>query len=140
MPRPYSDDLRERVAHSVACGRTCRETAALFGVSVASVVRWSQRQRETGSAASKPMGRQQPSSLAPHRDWILARLDAVPDATLRGLVRELGDRGVETSYGAVWRLVRRAGLSFKKKPVRRRAGPGRRGPEAAAVEDPSGQA
>ena len=35
MPRPYSDDLRERAAALVASGRSCRETAALFGVSVA---------------------------------------------------------------------------------------------------------
>ena len=31
MARPYSLDLRERVVGSVAGGRTCRETAALFG-------------------------------------------------------------------------------------------------------------
>lgn len=35
MPRPYSDDLRERAAALVASGRSCHETAALFGVSVA---------------------------------------------------------------------------------------------------------
>ena len=49
MARPYSLDLRERVVGSVAGGRTCRETAALFGVSVASVVKWSQRHRATVS-------------------------------------------------------------------------------------------
>jgi hypothetical protein len=56
MARPYSQDLRERVIGSVASGRTCRATAALFGVSVASVVKWSQRWRASGSAAAKPMG------------------------------------------------------------------------------------
>ena len=54
--------------------------------------------------------------------------DVDPDMT-RGLVRELGDRGIETSYGAVWRLVRGAGLRFKKKPARERTGAGRRGAE-----------
>ena len=57
MPRAYSNDLRERVAASVVGGRSCRETAALFGVSVASAVKWSQRLRATGSAAAKPLGR-----------------------------------------------------------------------------------
>src|SRR5215472_18991532 len=31
MARPYSQDLRDRVVNSVAGGRTCRATAALFG-------------------------------------------------------------------------------------------------------------
>ena len=48
--------LRNRVVSSVASGRTCRATAALFGVSVASVVKWSQRWHAGGSAAAKPMG------------------------------------------------------------------------------------
>ena len=53
MARPYSQNLRDRVIGSVASGRTCRATAALFGVSVASVVKWSQRWRVSGSAAAK---------------------------------------------------------------------------------------
>jgi transposase len=108
--------------------------AATFQVSVASVVKWSQRQRATGSAAAKPMGRQQPRSLATQRDWLLARLAAVPDLTLRALVIELGDRGVVTSYGSVWRIVRDAGISFKKNAVRHRAGPPRRGAKARPLE------
>lgn len=55
MARAYSNDLRERVAASVALGRTCRETAELFGVSVSSVVKWSQRRRSAGTAAALPM-------------------------------------------------------------------------------------
>ncbi|MEH2469625.1 transposase [Nitrobacteraceae bacterium AZCC 2161] len=58
------------------------------------------------------------------REWLLARLEAVPDLTLRALVAELRERGVVTSYGSVWRTVRDARLSFKKKdPVRNRARP-----------------
>jgi transposase len=113
--RAYSNDLRERVVASVACGRSCRATAELFGVSVASAVRWSQRQRVTGSAAAKPQGRKQPRSLAGDRDWLLERLASKPDVTLRGLVAELAERGVVTSYGSVWRIVRDAGITFKKR-------------------------
>ena len=50
MARPYSLDLRERVVASVEGGRSCRATARLFEVSVASVVKWAQRKRRTGSA------------------------------------------------------------------------------------------
>lgn len=115
MGRAYSNDLRERVAASVAGGRSCRAAAELFDVSVASVVRWSQRQRATGSAAAKPQGYRHPRSLAAEREWILKRLATKPDVTLRGLVTELGERGVVTSYGSVWRIVREAGITFKKR-------------------------
>ena len=66
MAKAYSDDLRARVAASVVSGRTCRETAALFAVSVASVVKWSQRLRATGSAAAMAVGRRE--HLGP-REW-----------------------------------------------------------------------
>lgn len=134
MARPYSLDLRERVVTAVSAGSSCREVAKIFKVSVASVVKWSQRFRASGSAAAKPMGRQQARSLAPQRAWLLARLEAAPDVTLRALVAELGDRGVVTSYGSVWRIVHDAGLSFKKNAVRHRARSSRRGATARAVE------
>jgi transposase len=67
------------------------------------------------------MGRRQERSLAPQQAWILARLEAAPDITLRALVVELGEQGVVTSYGSVWRIVHDASLSFKKNAVRNRA-------------------
>lgn len=105
MARPYSFDLRKRVVAAVLAGESCRRVAGLFKVSVSSVVKWSQHFRATGSVAAKPMGRRQPRSLAGEREWLLARLASVPDLTLRGLVGELRERGVATSYGSVWRIV-----------------------------------
>jgi transposase len=95
MARPYSSDLRDRVVASVRGGRTCRGTAALFGVSVASVVKWTQRFRATGSAAAHWMGGHRPRVLAGERDWLLARLVEKPDLTLRALVAELVSIGAE---------------------------------------------
>lgn len=140
MPRAYSDDLRERVAVSVVDGRSCRVTAALFGVSVASAVKWSQRLRTTGSASARRVGRAQPRSLAAERDWLLGRLRDVPDLTLRALVADLRDRGVLTSYRSVWRIVHDAGVTFKKNTIRRRAGSPRRGAQAGALEEVSAPA
>ena len=114
MPRAYSLDLRERVVAAVASGESCRKVATTYRVSVASVVKWAQRYRATGSAAAMPMGGKRPRSLAGERDWLLARLAAVPDLTLRDLVVELGERGVVTSYGSVWRMVHDARITFKK--------------------------
>jgi transposase len=123
MARAYSLDLRERVVRRVAAGHSVREVAETFGVSVASVVKWSQRQRETGSAAAKPMGGRQARSLAGQRDWLLGRIAEKPDMTLRELVGELNARDIATSYGSVWRLLDDEGISFKKKPSRQRARP-----------------
>ena len=123
MARPYSEDLRVRVVARVEAGHSVREVAGTFGVSAASVVRWSQRKRQTGSVAAKPMGWRQLRSLIGHRDWLLARIAEKPDVTLRALVAELNARSIRTSYGSVWRLLRDEGISFKKKPPRQRAGP-----------------
>jgi transposase len=122
MGKPYSDDLRARVAASVVDGRTCRATATLFDVSVASAVKWSQRLRQTGSAAAKPMGGVRRAVLAGEREWLLARITAAPDLTLRALAGELADRGVVVSHWAVWKFCVNEGLSFKKKPSAQRAG------------------
>ena len=140
MARPYSNDLREGAAAAVASGRSCREVAALFGVSVACVVKWSQRQRATGSAASRPMGGHRKRLLEPHRALVISRLRAVPDITLKGLVAELAEQGITTSPVSVWRLVRSEGMRFKKNAVRRRAGTAQGRAAAGAVEEVSRQA
>jgi len=98
----------------VASGRPCRAVAAQFGVSVASVVKWSQRWRATGSAAAKPMGGRRALRLAGERAWLLARIVEKPDLTLRAVVVELAERGTPASYGAVWRFLAREGISLKK--------------------------
>jgi transposase len=61
-------------------------------VSVASVVKWSQRQRVVGSPAALKMGGRRPYLVARERDWVLARIAEKPDLTLRALLRELADR------------------------------------------------
>jgi transposase len=59
--------------------------------------------------------------LEPHRALVLERLAASPDMTMRMLVDELAELGISTSAVSVWRLVRSAGITFKKNSVRRRA-------------------
>jgi transposase len=140
MARPYSKDLRDRVAVFVVSGGTCRAAAARFGVGVATAVRWSQRLRTSGSAAAKPMGGVRRAVLAGERDWLLARIAERPDLSLRAIRAELADRGVKVSYDAVWRFYLREGFSFKKKPVRHRAGSSGRGAQARSLAAPSGEA
>src|SRR3981189_3720186 len=73
MGRAYSLDLRERVVAAVAAGESCRSVAVTFKVSVASVVKWSQRFRATGSAAARKVGGRRPYALAGERSWLLHR-------------------------------------------------------------------
>ena len=69
------------------------------------------------------MGGYKPVMLAAHRDFVHACFAEVPELTLRGLKKDLAGRGVEVSYGAVWKFVHAEGLSFKKNRSRQRAGP-----------------
>ena len=122
MARAYSSDLRERVVAAVGDGKSCRQVATVFRVSVASVVKWSQRARQTGSVLAKPMGgRPGRSKLDSERSWLLARLAEKPDLTLKALVGELRERGVVVALDTLWRFLRGAGISFKKNRVRQRA-------------------
>jgi transposase len=114
--------------------------ASTFGVSVASVVKWSQRFRATGSAAAFKVGGRRPFALAGERSWLLARIAEAPDLTLRAIAAELAERGITVSYFAVWHFFEHEGISFKKKPARQRAGSARRRQAARAVEEVSGKA
>ncbi len=115
MTRPYSDDLRSRVAAAVVGGQTCRAAAALFGVSVSAVAKWSARLRAEGSARSQPMGSARRAVLAGERAWLLQRIAAVPDLTLRAVRAELAARGVAAGLWAVWWFYEDAGITFQKK-------------------------
>jgi transposase len=88
---------------------------AAVKVSVASVVKWSQRFRATGSAAARPVGGNRPYVLSSERAWLLKRLAEQPDVTFRALLAELAERGIKVSYYAVWHFFEHEGISFKKK-------------------------
>ncbi len=98
MVRPYSIDLRERVVAAVRSDATCREVAARFGVAVSTVVKWSQRERETGTVAPGQMGGHRQPVLVPHRDWLMARVRETPQITLHALKDELRGRGVQVFH------------------------------------------
>lgn len=123
MAKPYSIDLRERVVAAVMAGQTCRAVARTFDISVASVVKWSQRHRATGSVAPGQMGGHRANRLKHERAWLLARLEAQPDITTRILADELAERGLRIGHVAVWRFLRQENLTHKKKRSRQRTGP-----------------
>jgi transposase len=123
MAKPYSDDLRMRVAAAIAEGESCRAIAERFDIAPSTVVKWSKRVRETGSPAPAKFGGHRPCSLAPHRAFVLEQIDEVPHLTLHRLKDLLAARGVAVSHDTVWRFLRREGRSFKKNALRGRAAP-----------------
>lgn len=136
MGRPYSLDLRERVVGAVEeKGLSRRRAAARFGVGVSTVISWVRRFRETGSVAPGQIGGYKPRAIrGQHHVWLLARCRE-KDFTLRGLVRELGARGLEVDYRSVWQFVHDQGLSYKKNGSRQRTGSPRRRPPSRPMDE-----
>jgi len=118
MGRPYTMDLRTRVVAAMRAGMSGYEAAERFAVSEPSARRWAKRDRETGNPAALPMGGRRPFALAQERERVLARVTAKPDITLRELLAELQEQGFEVSYYAVWHILKRSRVSFKKNSAR----------------------
>ena len=133
MPKPCSQDLRERVLEAVETGASRREAAERFEVSPSSAIKWMQRWHETGSLAAKPIGGSI-SRLEKHADWLLTLIGEQPDLTLDEIVVAMRKRRVAGSRSAVWRLFARHGISFKKNSARGGARATRRGPRAPGLD------
>lgn len=113
MPKPYSTDLRERVVAAVKGGLSCQRAAARFGIAASTAINWAKRVRETGSVEPGQMGGHRPRTIrGEHEAWLSVRVRE-RDFTLRGLVAELAERGLEADYWAVWSFVRAQGLTHK---------------------------
>jgi transposase len=116
MGRAYSLDLRERVVAAVAAGESCRAVATTFKVSVASVVKWSQRFRATGCGGSTG-GRQSPLRAEFRERSAGAKLFFLPPyspdlnpieqvfAKLKTLLRKAAERTVEATWKRIATLL-----------------------------------
>src|SRR4051794_23918125 len=122
--RAYSMDLRERVV--AACdegGATREQVAARFSVSVRWVRDLLKRRRETGSIAPRPRGGgRTPSFDGAAAGRLRAAVRGDDDATLEELGRAAG---VACSAAAVYRALRRLGITRKKSRGGRPSGTGR---------------
>ena len=77
-------------------------------------MKWHQRERETGRPAPKPMGGRRPVLLAGQHAFIMERIAIKPHITIRGLLAELAEHGIKSSYGAVRNYLHHHGQSFEK--------------------------
>src|SRR4051812_12918876 len=114
--RPYSTDLRERVAAAVDDGEgSQREIAATFRVSLSFVSRLLRRRRDAGTLAPQPHGGSPPPALGPDdQERHAALIREQPDATLEQL-RQRGE--FRCSLTTIWRALRGRRLTRKKKAL-----------------------
>jgi transposase len=89
-----------------------------------------QRWRSKKSVAPNPMRGHRPQALASYADWLVRMVREKPDITLAEIRVTLAERGVQVSLSTIWCFYDRRGFSFKKKRLRQRAGPSRRGGSA----------
>jgi transposase len=128
--KAYSMDLRERVLADCDGGMETRQAAVKYRVSESWIRRLKQRRRETGETAPRPCRNRQPAKWLAYADEIRELVGRQPDVTLRELAERLGH---VLSGQTLSRALRALGLALKKSPLRRRAGPGRRGAAAPLV-------
>ena len=76
MTRPLSMDIRERAMARLDAGETVRAIAEALSVAPSSVVKWSERRRETGSVAPGKIGGHVPRKIkGAEADWLRAVRD-----------------------------------------------------------------
>lgn len=108
----YSADLRQRV---LSADGSARLVAQRFGVSVSYVVKARQRRDRTGETAARKPRRTRLRRLAGHEQALCEEMSRRIDATLAELRDWLrAERGVQLGITALWREVKRLGLTLKK--------------------------
>lgn len=114
--RPYSLDLRERIAAAVDDHEdSIREIARIFRVSTSFIVRLLQRRRTTGALDPEPHGGGTPPALGPaDRERLAELVRDQPDATLEQLKRS---GGFTCSLKTLWFALDRQELTRKKKSL-----------------------
>jgi transposase len=116
VPAPYSRDLRTKIVEAREKGRSLKQLAADFGVSVSFITATMKLQRETGSVAPRPRGGgRRPALDTAGRAALAEIVKADPGATLEDLKAEVSRRlGVSTSVSALCRVLGTLGLPRRK--------------------------
>jgi transposase len=109
-------DLRERVVRAVAAGRPLVEVARTFGVGRATVRRYVQLERATGSLAPRKSPGRPAAVGAAQAPALRAQLARAPDATLaEHCATWEREQGARPSLWAMHRALARLGVTRKKR-------------------------
>jgi transposase len=115
MPNPYPKELRERAVRAYESRTdTYKDVAARFAIGAATLMRWVQRQRDTGAVDPLMKGGGWESPV----DWsvLKALIDTRPDQTCDELTRaynRVAPNG-RVHRSSIWRALRRGGYVIKK--------------------------
>jgi transposase len=117
MPKPFSQDLRNRVIDAVEKGgMSCRAAARRYEVSESTAIKWLERYRRDGSRGPVGHGGHRPSVLMPHREFLEAARAEKSDVTLQKLCdRVRSEKGVKADTSMMSRFFRRIGVTLKKR-------------------------
>jgi transposase len=136
MPKPYSQDLRERVVRHVEAGHSRRAAAAHFGVSASFVINLMTAYRLRGSLSPKRLGGRRHAKLDPHRLFLLRRVAEKDDITMPELAGDLASAcGAKVDPASISRWLIRNGYRFKKNASGQRMRSPRYPPGARGMAD-----
>jgi putative transposase len=83
MPKPYSQELRDRVIAAVEKGEMSRRAAARrYQISESVAIKWLERLKRDGSREPVGHGGHRASKLMPHREFLEAAWAEKSDITL----------------------------------------------------------
>ena len=121
MPKPYSQDLRDRVIDAVERGEMSRRAAARrYEISESVAIKWLDRVEREGSREPVGHGGHRASKLMPHRSFLETARIEKSDITLQALCNRLSaERGVRADTSMMSRFFRKIGVTFKKRPLSR---------------------
>jgi putative transposase len=115
MPRPLSNDLRERLVRAVEGGMSRNAAARHFQVSISAVVRLMQRWAETVDFRPKPPCVYHGHKLSAHQKIVEKILQDRCDLTLKEIQARLRQENIIVSHMGVSRFLDHLGIRYKKK-------------------------
>ena len=122
--KPYSQDLRDRIIHTLEAGQeTQPKVAERFRVSPSFVAKLWHRWRRNGSGAAKPHAGGTSRRLTNHTETLRNEVAQQPDATLEELRdRVVAAQGPRVSPATICRELQRLHLPRKKSRSTPRSG------------------
>lgn len=115
MPNPYPTALRERAVRTYETGtRSYVHVAEHFSISLATLVRWVQRARDTGTVAplERGGGWRSPVDVAVLHGLVRERPDQTTDELTRAYNRQV-PAGGRVHRSSILRALQRTGYVFK---------------------------
>ena len=104
----YSEDLKQKAVNCIGRGKSQREVAKLFGLSLDTVNKWWQKYRDTGDLKNKPPQPRPFKKIDPEK--LRAHITEHPDAYLAEIAEVFN-----CSDTAVGKALNRLGITRKKR-------------------------